>query len=130
MKPFSHILAWAITSLLMGGGCSKKNDEEVVTDEVNGGRGFGAHVRQMLQNAEDYNLPALSKTGPITRQADGLWHETKGGNIFSGAVVHEQDSIRWEEKYEKGVRVFVRAWNEDGSPVALHSWNADGSPAD
>ena len=35
-----------------------------------------------------------------------------------------------EEKDEKGVRVFVRAWDEDGSPVVLHSWNADGSPAD
>ncbi|MFM1556345.1 MAG: hypothetical protein ACKJR1_07650 [Limisphaerales bacterium] len=123
MKPYTLVLAWAVASLMLLGGCSKTTDTEAkdteeVTDELDGA------------GEEHSNLPALSKTGPITRQADGLWHETKGGNIFSGAVVHEQDSIRWEEKYEKGVRVFVRAWDEDGIPVALHSWNADGSPAD
>ena len=118
MKLFTHMLAWAIASLLLLGGCSKKKSTEEVTDELDGGGEIMS------------NLPELSKTETIARQADGLWHETNGGNIFSGIVVHEQDSIRWEEKYEKGVRVFVRAWDEDGSPVALHSWNADGSPAD
>lgn len=118
MKPYALVLAWAVASLMLLGGCSKTTDTEEVTDELDGA------------GEEHSNLPALSKAGPITRQADGLWHETKGGNVFSGAVVHEQDSIRWEEKYEKGVRVFVRAWDEDGIPVALHSWNADGSPAD
>ncbi len=118
MKPFTHMLAWAIASLLLLGGCSKKKNTEEVTDELDGGGEIMS------------NLPELSKTETIARQADGLWHETNGGNIFSGTVVHEQDFIRWEEKYEKGVRVFVRAWDEDGIPVALHSWNADGSPAD
>ena len=118
MKPYTLVLSWAVASLMLLGGCSKTKDTEEVADELDGG------------GEEHSNLPALSKTGPITRQADGLWHETKGGNIFSGAVVHEQDSIRWEEKYEKGVRVFVRAWDEDEIPVTLHSWNADGSPAD
>ena len=118
MKPFTHMLAWAIASLLLLGGCSKKKSTEEVTDELDGGGEIMS------------NLPELSKTETIARQADGLWHETNGGNIFSGTWVHEQDSIRWEEKYEKGVRVFVRAWDEDGIPVALHSWNADGSPTD
>ena len=118
MKPFTHLLAWAIASLLLVEGCSKKKGTEEVTDELDGG---GEIIS---------NLPELSKAGTIARQADGLWHETTRGNIFSGTVVHEQDSIRWEEKYEKGVRVFVRAWDEDGIPVALHSWNADGSPVD
>ena len=118
MKPFTHMLAWTIASLLLLGGCSKKKSTEEVADELDDGG--------EIMN----DLPELSKTGTIARQADGLWHETNGGNIFSGTVVHEQDSIRWEEKYEKGVRVFVRAWDEDGSPVVLHSWNADGSPAD
>ena len=118
MKLFTHILAWAIPSLLLLEGCSKKKSTEEVADELDGGGEIMS------------NLPELSKTETIARQADGLWHETNGGNIFSGTVVHEQDSIRWEEKYEKGVRVFVRAWDEDGSPVVLHAWNADGSPAD
>ncbi len=120
MKPLTHMLTWAIASLVVVG-CSKKKDtedESEVADELDGG---GETISI---------LPELSKAGTIARQSDGLWHETNRGNIFSGTVVHEQDSIRWEEKYEKGVRVFVRAWDEDGSPVALHSWNADGSPAD
>ncbi|MBC8324038.1 MAG: hypothetical protein H8E27_00185, partial [Verrucomicrobia subdivision 3 bacterium] len=71
-----------------------------------------------------------SKPTSIVRLDDGLWHENADGKIFTGSIVHEEDSIRWEEKYDKGVRVFVRAWDEDGSPVPLHSWNADGSPAD
>lgn len=118
MKPYPPMLAWAVASLMLLGGCSKMKGTEDVADELEGA------------SEEQSNLPALSKTGTIARQADGLWHETNGGNIFSGTVVHEQDSIRWEEKYEKGLRVFVRAWDEEGSPVALHSWNADGSPTD
>jgi len=125
MKPYTPVLAWAVASLMLLGGCSKKKDKEEVTDAL-------AEVTNELDGGGEImsNLPELSKTETIARQADGLWHETNGGNIFSGTWVHEQDSIRWEEKYEKGVRVFVRAWDEDGSPVVLHSWNADGSPAD
>jgi hypothetical protein len=118
MKLYTPVLAWTAASLMLLGACSKTKDTEEVTDELDGA-------------GEEHNsLPALSTAGTIVRQGDGLWHETNGGNIFSGTVVHEQDSICWEEKYEKGVRVFVRAWDEDGSPVVLHSWNADGSPAD
>ena len=103
MKLFIHILIWGFPTLLLMGGCSKKPPAE-----------------KTIQ----------SKPTSIVRLDDGLWHENADGKIFTGSIVHEEDSIRWEEKYDKGVRVFVRAWDEDGSPVPLHSWNADGSPAD
>ena len=91
MKLYSPVLAWTAASLMLLGACSKTKDTEEVTDELDGA------------GEEHNNLPALSTAGTIVRQGDGLWHETNGGNIFSGTVIHEQDSIRWEEKYEKGV---------------------------
>ena len=101
MKPLTHMLTWAIASLVVVG-CSKKKDTEEVTNVTN-----VSEVTDELDGGGTSILPELSKTETIARQADGLWHETNGGNVFSGTVVHEQDSIRWEEKYEKGVRVFV-----------------------
>ena len=128
MKLHPHLLVWAAVLGLLLPGCSKKTDDEEVTDELEAeGEAFS-------------NLPEISKLQPakapragantISRQADGLWHSSATGKPFSGPVVYEQDDLRWEEKYEKGVRVFVKAWDEDGQPVELHAWNADGSPRD
>ncbi len=128
MKLHPHLLAWAAVLGLLLLGCSKKTDDGEVTDELEAeGEAFS-------------NLPEISKLQPakapragantISRQADGLWHSSATGKPFSGPVVYEQDDLRWEEKYEKGVRVFVKAWEEDGQPVELHAWNADGSPRD
>jgi hypothetical protein len=128
MKLHPHLLAWAAVLGLLLLGCSKKTDDGEVTDELEAeGEAFN-------------NLPEISKLQPakapragantISRQTDGLWHSSATGKPFSGPVVYEQDDLRWEEKYEKGVRVFVKAWDEDGQPVELHAWNADGSPRD
>lgn len=123
------LICAAVLGLLLPG-CSKGEEGEEATDELSAeGEGEGGAAG---------NLPKLSKIQPaksssggadtIVRQADGLWHTSTGGQLFSGTVVYEQDSMRWQEKYEKGVRVFVKAWDEDGQPVELHAWNADGSP--
>ena len=131
MKLHPHLLAWAAVLGLLLLGCSKKTDDGEVTDELEAegeeGEGFS-------------NLPEISNLQPakasraeantITRQADGLWHSSADSKPFSGTVVYEQDDLRWQEKFEKGVRVFVKAWDEDGAPVELHAWNADGSPRD
>jgi hypothetical protein len=128
MKLHPHLLAWAAVLGLLLLGCSKKTDDGEVTDELEAeGEAFN-------------NLPEISKLQPakapragantISRQTDGLWHSSATGKPFSGPVVYEQDDLRWEEKYEKGVRVFVKAWDEDGQPVELHAWNTDGSPRD
>ena len=131
MKPHPYLLAWAAVLGLLLLGCSKKTDEGEVTDELEAEGEEGEAFS---------NLPEISKLQPakasraeantIARQANGLWHSSAAGKPFSGTVVYEQDDLRWEEKYEKGVRVFVKAWDEDGQPVELHAWNADGSPRD
>jgi hypothetical protein len=117
MKLFIHMLIWAMPTVLLVGGCSKKKAPEEISD---GPDEIGE---------ETVALPKQTKPKSIARLDDGLWHENADGKIFTGTIVHEEDSLRWEEKYDKGVRVFVRAWDEDGSSVPLHSWNADGSPA-
>ena len=57
-----------------------------------------------------------------------MWYEQGKSTPFTGRIVHTLEETRYEEKFEKGVRVFVRAWDKDGKPLALHAWNADGSP--
>ena len=131
MKLHPHLLVWAAVLGLLLLGCSKKTDDGEVADELEAER---------VEGEAFSNLPEISKLQPakahragantISRQADGLWHSSATGKPFSGPVVYEQDDLRWEEKYEKGVRVFVKAWDEDGQPVELHAWNADGSPRD
>ena len=121
---FASLILAAIV-LLMAGGCSKKSSATKDTPKTN-------------DSDIGDSVPKFSKTQPtlkqepdsvsISRQADGLWHESGTGKIFTGRVVYGQDTLRWEEKYEQGVRVFVRAWDEEGDPVELHAWNADGSP--
>jgi hypothetical protein len=131
MKLHPHLLAWTAVLGLLLLGCSKKPDDGEVTD------GLEAEG----QEGEAFsNLPEISKLQPakapragantISRQADGLWHSSADSKPFSGTVVYEQDDLRWQEKFEKGVRVFVKAWDEDGDPVELHAWNADGSLRD
>ncbi len=87
---------------------------------------------------EDGGLPSLTELQPsspgtpgtISRKLDGLWYEDGGPEPYSGVVVFEEDTQRWEEKFVKGVRTHVRAWDEEGDPVQLHAWNTDGSPKD
>ena len=127
MNPAAHILAVAV--LVLVGGCSKKNP---VSDDASkkSGDGIGDSPPKISKIQPSLNNDLAPVSGSITRQADGLWHESAAGKIFTGNVVYIQDSIRWEEKIQKGVRVFVKAWDEDGQPVELHAWNADGSPGD
>lgn len=83
-------------------------------------------------------LPSLTKLQPgspdtpvtISRNLDGLWYEDGASKPYSGTVVFEEDKQRWEEKFMKGVRTHMRAWDEEGNPVQLHAWNTDGSPKD
>jgi len=85
---------------------------------------------------ETGGLPSLTELQPgspgtpatISRKLDGLWYEGGGTEPYSGTVVFEEDKQRWEEKFMKGVRTHMRAWDEEGNPVQLHSWNTDGSP--
>ena len=87
---------------------------------------------------EDGGLPSLTELlpgspgtpGTISRKLDGLWYEDGGTKPYSGVVVFEEDTQRWEEKFVKGVRTHMRAWDEEGNPVQLHAWNTDGSPND
>jgi len=87
---------------------------------------------------EDGGLPSLTELQPsspgtpgtISRKLDGLWYEAGGPEPYSGVVVFEEDTQHWEEKFVKGVRTHMRAWNEEGNPVQLHAWNTDGSPKD
>ncbi len=125
MKPAAHILAAA--ALLLAGGCSKK--ESAKKDASNDDGTSDAPPKISKTQPTLNNEPeAAAAPDSISRQADGLWHLSGSGKIFTGRMVYIQDAIRWEEKYEKGVRVFVRAWDEEGDAVELHAWNADGSP--
>jgi hypothetical protein len=141
MKLHLHLLACAAVLGLLLPGCSKKTDNGEVTDELEAEGEEAEGEEAKGEEGEGFsNLPEISKLQPakasragantITRQADGLWHSSADSKPFSGTVVYEQDDLRWQEKFEKGVRVFVKAWDEDGDPVELHAWNADGSLRD
>ncbi len=104
-----------------------------------------AESSQAADTAADTQEPDISEVQPaapeadstgrsteesvtIARQADGVWRETGASVPYSGTVVHMLDDTRWEEKFENGVRVSVRAWDAEGNRVELHAWNTDGSP--
>jgi len=82
--------------------------------------------------------PAGAETAPgeppateaISRGANGLWYEQGKSDPFSGKVIFMQDNTKWEEHYEAGKRMRVKAWDADGEQLELHAWNADGSPKD
>ena len=123
MKWPLQILAVGTAALLLAAGCSKDKQDADATDT---GRPAG-----------NGNVPPVTKLQPdtqprtpdtVARKTDGLWYEGTSASPYTGRVVHEEDDQRWEEKFEKGVRTFLRAWDKDGEPVELHSWNADGSP--
>lgn len=69
-------------------------------------------------------------SGTVSRKIDGLWYEDGATEPYSGMIVFEEETQRWEEKFMKGVRTHMRAWDEEGNPVPLHAWNSDGSPKD
>jgi hypothetical protein len=121
---FASLILAAIV-LLMAGGCSKKSSATKDTPKTNDSD-IGDSVTKFSKTQP--TLKQEPDSVSISRQADGLWHESGTGKIFTGRVVYGQDTLRWEEKYEQGVRVFVRAWDEEGDPVELHAWNPDGSP--
>ena len=128
MNCASLILAAIV--LLMAGGCSKKSSATKDTQKTNdnGDNGIGDSVAEISKTLPTLKQEPTSDPASISRQANGLWHKSGTGKIFTGRVVYGKDALRWEEKYEQGVRVFVRAWDEEGDPVELHAWNADGSP--
>jgi hypothetical protein len=118
-----QILAVGAAALLLAGACSKdKKDADAKGTGGSAGSGKAPPVTK-LQPAS-----APNQTGAVTRKIDGLWYEAGSSTPFTGRVVHKQDDNRWEEKFEKGERIHLRAWDKDGEPVELHSWNADGSP--
>ena len=82
MKLFIHMLIWAMPTVLLVGGCSKKKAPEEISD---GPDEIGE---------ETVALPKQTKPKSIARLDDGLWHENADGKIFTGTIVHEEDSLR------------------------------------
>ena len=125
MKRFLQILSLSAATLLLAAGCSKDKkggENNAQGDSSNSDGGSAPPVTELKSSSE------VGQPGAVSRKKDGLWYEAGASSPFSGRVVHEEDDNRWEEKFEKGVRTFLRAWDKDGEPVELHSWNADGSP--
>ena len=122
MKWPVQILTVGTAVLLLAAGCSKDKKD---ADTPNTGGTVSEKVPPVTK-LQPATQPRA--TGPVARKTDGLWYEGSSANPYTGRVVHEEDDQRWEEKFEKGGRTFLRAWDKDGEPVELHSWNADGSP--
>ena len=116
----------AVALVVMIGGCSKKKSADN-TSEIDGDAPPKDSEIQPPEKSEP-EPNQQNASGRIMRGNDGRWIETDSGDLFSGRVVHVLDSIRWEEKFQNGVRVFMRAWDEEDNPVELHGWNPDGSP--
>jgi hypothetical protein len=118
-----QILAVGTAALLLAAGCSKDKQDADATDPGSPAGNGNVPPVTKLQTATQPRTPDT-----VARKTDGLWYEGTSASPYTGRVVHEEDDQRWEEKFEKGVRTFLRAWDKDGEPVELHSWNADGSP--
>ena len=126
MKGPVQILSVGTAVLLLAASCSKDKKDADATDTPNTGSNGGSGNVPPVTKLQPATQPRA--TGPVARKTDGLWYEGSSANPYTGRVVHKEDDQRWEEKFEKGVRTFLRAWDKDGEPVELHSWNADGSP--
>ena len=125
MKTVFFLIAVA---LLCFEGCSKKKcaaNPKTGDDEPNA---FDSLPELSKAKPAEAGVQGNLQTTSIIRQSDGLWHEAGSGKIFYGTVVYEQDEMRFEEKFNNGVRISVRAWDKEANPVELHAWNEDGSP--
>ena len=112
MSPLPPILVLCAAALLLIAGCSKEKDADASKSAV-------APVST--------NRPPAVTPHVIARKTDGLWSEANATQAFTGTAVHDENGTRWEQKFEKGTRTAMRAWDRIGKRIELHSWNFDGS---